>query len=142
MSERIWEDLAEMKKKLSFYVDKGRVTGYMEVKEEPVVAVKPDVSKIRPLKKVSSYGGQFLAVDCSTRTLKRANNWGIYLMRTAYTSVEGRNVNWDYMERMCTVVGDAYTRSSNKVPTFFVMEQRGILAHCQEADSSFFTLIV
>ena len=112
MSERIWEDLAEMKKKLSFYVDKGRVTGYMEVKEEPVVAVKPDVSKIRPLKKVSSYGGQFLAVDCSTRTLKRANNWGIYLMRTAYTSVEGRNVNWDYMERMCTVVGDAYTRSN------------------------------
>ena len=112
MSERIWEDLAEMKKKLSFYVDKGRVTGYMEVKEEPVVAVKPDVSKIRPLKKVSSYGGQFLAVDCSTRTLKRANNWGVYLMRTAYTSVEGRNVNWDYMERMCTVVGDAYTRSN------------------------------
>jgi len=112
MSERIWEDLAEMKKKLSFYVDKGRVTGYMEVKEEPVVAVKPDVSKIRPLKKVSSYGGQFLAVDCSTRTLKRANNWGIYLMRTAYTSVEGRNVNWGYMERMCTVVGDAYTRSN------------------------------
>jgi len=112
MSERIWEDLAEMKKKLSLYVDKGRVTGYMEMKEEPVIAVKPEVSKFRPLKKVSSYGGRFLAVDCSTRTLKRANNWGIYLMRTAYTSVEGRNVDWGYMERICTVVGDAYTRSN------------------------------
>jgi len=112
MSEKIGEDLADMKKKLSLYVDKGRVTGYMEVKEEPVIAVKPDVSKIRPLKKVSSFEGQFLAVDCSTRTLKRANNWGIYLMRTAYTSVKGRNVNWGYMERICTVVGDAYTRSN------------------------------
>jgi hypothetical protein len=109
---KITEDLEEMKKKLGLYVDKGRVTGYVEVKGEPVIAVKPDVSRIKPLKKVSSFEAQFLAVDCSTRTLKRANNWGVYLMRTAYASVEGRNVNWDYMERVCTVVGDAYTRSN------------------------------
>ncbi len=112
MNYRIWDDLAEMKKKLREYVDKGRVTGHMEVKGEPVIAVKPDMSKIKPLKKVSSYKGQFLAVDCSTRTLKRANNWGIYLMRATYASVEGRNVNWGYMERVCTVVGDAHTRSN------------------------------
>ena len=112
MSDRIWEDLAEIKKKLSEYVDKGRVTGHEEVRGEPVIAVKPDMSKIEPLKKVGSYKGQFLAVDCSTRTLKRANNWGIYFMRAAYASVEERNVNWGYMERMCTVVGDAHTRSN------------------------------
>jgi hypothetical protein len=112
MGEGIWEDLAEMKKKLGQYVDRGRVAGHVEVRGEPVIAVKPDISKIKPLKKVSNYKGQFLAVDCSTRTLKRANNWGIYLMRAAYASVEGRNVNWGYMERVCTVVGDAYTRSN------------------------------
>jgi len=112
MDERIGEDLVEMKKKLREYVDTGRITGHAEVKGEPVIAVKPDGSKIEPLKKVSSYGGQFLAVDCSTRTLKRANNWGIYLMRASHASVEGRNVNWGYMERICTVVGDARARSN------------------------------
>jgi len=110
MDSKIGEDLAEMKKKLSEYIDKGRAVGYHEVREEPVIAVKPDKSKIRPLKRVSSCSANFLAVDCSTRTLKRANNWGVYLMRAAYASVKGRNVDWDYGERMCTVVGDAYVR--------------------------------
>jgi hypothetical protein len=101
-----------MKKKLSLYVDKGRVTGYVEVKEEPVIAVNPDPSKIKPLKKMKNYEGQFLAVDCSTRTLKRANNWGIYLMRATYASVKGRDVNWGFYEKICTVIGDARTRMS------------------------------
>jgi len=112
MSGRIGEDLAEMKKKLSEYVDKGRAVGYYEVKEEPVIAVKPDVSRIKPLKKMRRCDVHFMAVDCSTRTLKRANNWGIYLMRAAYASLEGRTVNWSYEERICTVVGDAYSRSN------------------------------
>jgi len=112
MSDKIREDLVEMEKKLSSYVEKGRVTGSIEVREEPVIAVKPNPESIKPLKKVSRFDGQFLAVDCSTRTLKRANNWGIYLMRTTYASLEKRNVNWDYMERVCSVVGDAYTRSN------------------------------
>jgi len=110
MNDKISEDLAEMEKKLSLYVDKGRVPSSAEVREEQVIAVKPDASNIKPLKKVSSYEGQFLAVDCSTRTLKRANNWGIYLMRPCFVFVKGRNVKWDYAERMCTVIGDAYTR--------------------------------
>jgi len=112
MNNKITEDLTDMEKKLSFYVDKGRITGAVEVKEEPVIAVKPDKSFIRPLKKMSKFAGHFFAVDCSTRTLKRANNWGIYLMRAAYASVKGRDVDWGYYERVCTVVGDAHVRRS------------------------------
>jgi len=112
MNDKIKEDLTEMERKLSLYVEKGRVASPTEVHEEPMIAVKPDLENIRSLKKVSSFDGYFLAVDCSTRTLKRANNWGIYLMRTTYASLERRNVNWGYMERICSVVGDAHTRSN------------------------------
>jgi len=110
MNDKIKEDLVEMEKKLTEYINKGRVVGFHEVREEPVMAVKPDKSKIKPLAKMKNYEGNFLAVDCSTRTLKRANNWGVYLMRVAYASVKGKEVDWGYEERMCTVVGDSYTR--------------------------------
>jgi hypothetical protein len=110
MSGRIREDLSEMKKKLGEYIDKGRVAGYHEVRKEPVIAVKPDKSKIKPLKKLKKSDVHFMAVDCSTRTLKRANNWGVYLLRTAYASLKDRDVHWGYDERMRTVVGDAYVR--------------------------------
>ena len=109
---KINEDLAEMKKKLGEYVDKGREVGYHEVREEPVIVVKPDKSRIKPLRRVSDCGVHFVAVDCSTRTLKRANNWGIYLMRAAYASVEGRNVDWGYEESIASIVGDRRTRSN------------------------------
>jgi len=112
LSGSIGEDLMEMERKLKLYVDKGRVTGSIEVREEPVLAVKPDASLIKPLKRVSEFQGEFLAVDCSTRTLKRANNWGVYLMRAAYAGVKQRDVDWGYLERICTVVGDAYVRRS------------------------------
>ncbi|KPV64551.1 MAG: hypothetical protein AOA66_0084 [Candidatus Bathyarchaeota archaeon BA2] len=107
---KISEDLAEMKKKLNEYVDKGRVVGYREVRKEPVIAVKPDKSKIKPLKKMEKCDTYFMAVDCSTRTLKRANNWGVYLLRTAYASVKGRDVDWGYEERMRSVIGDTRMR--------------------------------
>jgi hypothetical protein len=107
---KINEDLVEMKKKLSEYVDKGRVVGYHEVKEEPVITERLDMSKFKPLRRVSSCDVHFQAVDCSTRTLKRANNWGIYLFRATYAIVGNRKVNWDYLEEIYTVVGDAYVR--------------------------------
>jgi len=107
---KISEDLEDMKKKLGEYVDKGRVVGFHEVKEEPVIAVKPDKSKIKPLRKMKSCDVHFMAVDCSTRTLKRASNWGIYVFRTSSALVRGRDVHWDYEERLHTVVGDAYVR--------------------------------
>ncbi len=77
----------------------------MGLRGEPVISVKPDPLQIRQLKKVSSYEGQFLAVDCSTRTLKRANNWGIYLMRPSYALVKERDVKWGYEERLYSAVG-------------------------------------
>lgn len=87
MKDEIWNDLAEMKKKLGEYIDKGRAVGFHGIRLEPVIAVKPDRSKIKPLKKVDNYAGQFVAVDCSTRTLKRANNW-------EFTSCEQRMLLW------------------------------------------------
>jgi len=110
MSNKINEGLAEMKKKLSQYVDKGRAVGYHEVKEEPVITERLDKSKFKPLRRVSSCDVHFQAVDCSTRTLKRANNWGIYLHRATYAVVRHRNVDWDYLEEIHAVVGDAYVR--------------------------------
>jgi hypothetical protein len=101
-----------MEKKLKCYVTKGRVPGASEVQEQPMTAVKPDASLIKSLKKIDSFDGCFMAVDCSTRTLKRANNWGIYLMRPSYAIVKNRVVDWGFKERICTVVGDARTRSN------------------------------
>ena len=101
-----------MEHKLKFYIDKGRIALGSQVKEEPLITVKPDASLMRPLKKVTTYMGSFIAIDCSTRTLKRANNWGIYLMRVSCASVRERAVDWSYSERICTVVGDSHVRRS------------------------------
>lgn len=106
------EDLADMGRKLKIYIDKGRVAGAAEVREEPMISNKPDISLIKPLKKINTFSGCFLAVDCSTRTLKRANNWGVYLMRAAYASVRGRDIDWSYKERLCTSIGDVHVRRS------------------------------
>jgi hypothetical protein len=112
MNARVEVDFIEMEKKLKCYVDKGRVAGGAEVRAEPMISVKPDASLIKPLKKINTYDGRFMAVDCSTRTLKRANNWGIYLMRVSCATVRGRDVDWNYSERVCTVVGDSHVRRS------------------------------
>ncbi len=108
----IESDFLEMEHKLKYYVDKGRIAvGNKEIKE-PLVAVKPDIALMKPLRKDTTYMGSFIAVDCSTRTLKRANNWGIYLMRASCASVRERKVDWNYLERVCTVVGDSHVRRS------------------------------
>jgi hypothetical protein len=113
MSIHVDTDFAEMEKKLKCYVDRGRLASATKVQEQPMIAVKPDESLIRPLKKISSFEGSFVAVDCATRTLKRANNWGgICLMRPSYAIVKRRAVDWGFRERICTVVGDARTRSN------------------------------
>ncbi len=103
-------DLTEMQKKLNTYVEKGRIAESTAVNEESIVAVKPDPLKIRPLRKINKFDGTFLAVDCSTRTLKRANNWGIYLMRVSYAHIQERAVKWSYLERVYTAVGDSHVR--------------------------------
>ena len=104
--------MAELKTKLKKYVDMGRQIGFQGIKPQPLIVSTPNVAKIRPLKKVKRCNSRFLAVDCSTRTLKRAHNWGIYLMRVAYASVEGRDVNWGYDESIVSAVGDRRYRSN------------------------------
>ncbi|MEM2911187.1 MAG: DNA double-strand break repair nuclease NurA [Candidatus Bathyarchaeia archaeon] len=110
MNAKIMKDLADIREKLKTYVEKGKVVGSIELKGEPLIAVKPDPLKIKPLRKVTNYEGKFLAVDCSTRTLKRANNWGIYLMRPSHVLVKGRDIEWGYEERLYAAVGDIHVR--------------------------------
>jgi hypothetical protein len=109
---KIQEDLVNLKTKLKTYVDRGRQIGFSDIRQQPLIVTRPDMNKIKPLKKVKHCDSRFLAVDCSTRILKRAHNWGIYLMRVAYASVEGRKVNWGYDESIVSPVGDRRYRSN------------------------------
>ena len=112
MEKKIGKDLTEMTNKLSKYVNNGRAVGSYAVEKESTIGIKPEMSRIKSIKPMTSYNGSFLAVDCSTKPLKRANNWGIYLLRTAYALVspEGKKVLWDHKERISTAVGDARSR--------------------------------
>jgi hypothetical protein len=131
-------DLAEMQRKLGFYVANGSLAGSADAKEEPVVTVRIDASKIKPLPKIQAFTGSFLAVDCSTRTLKRANNWGVYLMRAAYATVKDRVVDWSFRERICTAVGDAYTRSNYLTDVRIELESQMALELLQRKDGPFY----
>jgi hypothetical protein len=102
----------DMAKRLRFYVDKGRVTDASEEIVEPMAWVRPEPSLIKKIDKLTDFSGSFFAVDCSTRTLKRANNWGVYLIRASYAQVKGHDIDWGYQERLCTAVGDADGRSN------------------------------
>jgi hypothetical protein len=135
MNSKVEADFADMEKKLKWYIDKGRVAGGAEVREAPLVSVKPDASLIKPLKKINTFPGSFLAVDCSTRTLKRANNWGVYLMRVSCASVRGRNIDWNYSERVCTVVGDSHVRRSFLQDFRIELESQMALQFLKEAAS-------
>lgn len=136
MAQGIEADLTEMEKQLSLYVDKGRVPSSVEAKEEPLIVIKSDSSKIKPLKKVSNYEGQFLAVDCSTRTLKRAHNWGIYLLRASYALVKGRHVDWGYEEKICTEIGDAHSRGNSLTHRRIELESKTALNFLYEENTN------
>lgn len=143
ISEKVQSDLGDMEKKLRLYIEKGRLTGSVDAREEPTTSVKPQLSLFKPLTKPNEFRGHFIAVDCSTRTLRRANNWGVYLMRAAYASVKHREVDWGYQERICTVVGDANARKSFLQDFRIELESQTALnlllgnvasLHCTQAD--------
>jgi hypothetical protein len=131
-------DLTDMQKKLGLYVTNGSATSLADAKEEPIITVRVDASKIKPLPKTSAFKGSFLAVDCSTRTLKRANNWGVYLMRAAYAAVKDRIVDWSFRERICTAIGDAYTRSNYLTDFRIELESQMALELLQRKDRPFY----
>ena len=112
MDQALEKDFSEMERKLRVYVDKGRTSGASEPQEEPTTNVTPNPALVKPLKQKTAFNGSFMAVDCSTRTIKRANNWGIYLMRPSFAIVKDRVVNWGFKERIYTAVGDAHARSN------------------------------
>jgi hypothetical protein len=136
MNQRINIDLTDMEIRLKCYVDKGRVAGSTEIRKEPMISVKPNLSLIKPLKNITTYIGSFIAIDCSTRTLKRANNWGVYLMRASCATVKKRQVDWNYSERICTVVGDAHVRRSFLQDFRIELESQVALSVIKEAVSS------
>ena len=109
-NEEFQGDFIEMKKILRNYIDNGHSVQLKKIKDEPSVAVKPNPDKFSPLKKIQTCDAQFYAVDCSTRTLKRANNWGIYLFRVAYATVKNRRIDWNFKERIRTINGESYVR--------------------------------
>lgn len=110
MSRDLQTDLIEMRKILKNYVEKGCIVDFKELKDEPSVVIRPEKSKISRLERVKSCTSHFFAVDCSTRTLKRANNWGIYLLRVTYATVKNRTVDWGFKESIRTVRGASYIR--------------------------------
>ena len=112
MSAITEKDLTNVEKTLGFYAQNGISFDSNNFPGERTISITPEASQIKPLRKIDRFGGAFAAVDCSTRTLKRANNWGIYLMRTAHVSVRERKVDWEYEERLFAAVGDTKTRSN------------------------------
>jgi hypothetical protein len=136
--DEIDEDSKVMTQRLDLYINNGRITGAAEAREEPVVAIKPNQTLIKALKKIENFDGHFLAVDCSTRTLKRANNWGIYLMRASYASVKQRVVDWGFAEKICTAVGDANSRSNLLKDIRIELESQMALAILENKISSFY----
>jgi len=110
MNEAVKADFTEMKEILKSYVDKGQTVDFVNIKDEPKIAVKPTQANIIPLNKIKTCDVHFFAVDCSTRTLKRANNWGIYVLRVSYATVRKRDVDWGFKEGIRTIKGDPYVR--------------------------------
>lgn len=131
----------EMKKILKNYVEKGQVVSLRDVKDEPSISVKPTLAKIAPLKKMKTCDVHFFAVDCSTRTLKRANNWGIYLLRASYATVKKRSVDWGFKEAIRTIKGDPHVRRKILQEIRLQLESEMALGLLQKADENDYILL-
>ena len=141
MDREINIDFSQMKEILKNYVDKGQMISFQEVKAEPSATVKPSLANIAPLWKTETCDVHFFAVDCSTRTLKRANNWGIYLLRASYTTVKDRDVDWGFKERVKTVKGDSYVRRKILQETRLQLESEMALGLLHKADMDDYILL-
>jgi len=130
-----------MKQSLSRYLEKGRVAGYETVREEPSIAVKPAISNIIPLKQPEAINMNFFAVDCSTRTLKRANNWGIYLFRASYATVKNRIVDWGFEETIRTINGEPHVRRKLLQEIRLQLESKMALRLLSRADENDYILL-
>jgi hypothetical protein len=108
--------LRSLVRTLTNYVEKGALgESTVDMDGPQHVSYFPELRK--PLDRIRSFEGKFVAVDCSTKPLMRGNRFGVYLLRVAYASVnpsEKENpVIWGptpIEERMSAVVGDAISR--------------------------------
>jgi hypothetical protein len=103
-------DLEEMAETLRDYVHKGCSLDLTNIRGEPIISEAPLMSNFTALETFEANDVRFFAVDCSTRTLKRANNWAIYVCRVSYAVVLKRKVDWGFQESVKAVKGDAYIR--------------------------------
>jgi len=141
MTESVSSDLSKAVNTLSIYVEKGVLPRHAEEKQEPLFRSKSDASKLKSLKKLSYHDGKFVAVDCSTKTLRRANNWGIYFLRATYALVEGRTVDWGFNERIQTLLGPAYVRRNLLRNLRFEAESELALGQIRKLDSDDYVLL-
>jgi hypothetical protein len=111
------QDLESMVDALKHYMDHGALTPTLvDIDEPKAISYSPQVQK--PLNFMKTFGGKFVAVDCSTKPLMRGNRFGIYLLRPAYASVDPKNreepVTWGPLpaqERICVALGGLRARS-------------------------------
>jgi len=107
----ISNSLENLVKKMKIYVEKGQKGLSIEkMAEEKEIFLHFEPACLKPLKKIDVSDAQFFAVDCSTRTLKRAHNWGIYLFRATYATVKKREVQWGYKETLEPIFGSLRAR--------------------------------
>ncbi|MCW3985720.1 MAG: DNA double-strand break repair nuclease NurA [Candidatus Bathyarchaeota archaeon] len=141
MDKEVKTDFNEMKEILKSYIEKGQSTSFRDIKDEPSINLKPALANIAPLKKAKTCDVHFFAVDCSTRTLKRANNWGIYLFRVSYATVKKREVDWNFKERIKTLKGDSYVRRKILQETRLQLESEMALRLLHKADKNDYVLL-
>lgn len=141
MYKGIETDLNQMKQSLSSYLEKGCVAGYQTVRDEPSIAVRPTISKIMTLRRPEACNMNFFAVDCSTRTLKRANNWGIYLFRASYSTVRNRIVDWGFKETIRAINGDPHVRRKLLQEIRLQLESEMALKLVAKADENDYILL-
>ncbi len=141
MSNELELDCAEMKEILKKYVEDGQTLEIPSQKNEPQISVKPNISNFLHLDKPKNCSTNFFAVDCSTRTLKRANNWGVYLFRVAYASVSKRSVDWNFKERIRTIKGNPLARRKILQETRLKIESEMALRLLPKIDENEYMLL-
>ncbi|UCE96842.1 MAG: DNA double-strand break repair nuclease NurA [Candidatus Bathyarchaeota archaeon] len=141
MNKEILSDFHKIRTILRDYVENGTVAGSREVRDEPQISIRPNTSNITPLKKIRHCNAHFFAVDCSTRTLKRANNWGIYIFRVSYVTVKKRNIDWGFKERVQAAKGDSHVRRKILQETRLQLESEMALTLLPKATENDYILL-
>lgn len=141
MAESIINDLSEVVETLVKYVANGLEVPPLEHRHRSMFLSAPDISKFKSLKSLGSYDAKFVAVDCSTTTLKRAHNWGIYLLRPAYAIVKDREVDWGYKETIKVLVAPSYVRRNMLRNLRLEVESRFALDLCRRLDLGDYILL-